>query len=118
MSSLSSVGGSSPVNTLNTSANSSSNGSNLIGLNNSGVSFQGLVSGLNTDQIIQALLAPQQQEITNLQNQQNGITQRETIYQTIQADLTALQSAVNSLSGTTNNVFDGRTAASSNTNLA
>ncbi len=118
MSSLSSVGGSSPVNTLNTSANSSSNGSNLIGLNNSGVSFQGLVSGLNTDQIIQALLAPQQQEITNLQNQQNGITQRETIYQTIQADLTALQSAVNSLSGTNNNVFDGRTAASSNSNLA
>ncbi len=118
MSSLSSVGGSSPVNSLNSSTNNSSNGSNLIGLNNSGVSFQGLVSGLNTDQIVQALLAPQQQEIANLQNQQNAITQRETIYSTIQADLTALQSAVNSLAGTTNNVFDGRTAASSNANLA
>jgi flagellar hook-associated protein 2 len=119
MSSLSSVGGSLPANTLNASSNnSSSNNAGLIGLNDSGVSIQGLVSGLNTDQIVQALLAPQQQEITNLQNQQNTITQRETIYASIQADLTALQSAVNSLTSTTNNVFDGLTATSSNTNLA
>ncbi len=119
MSSLSSIGGLSSANTLNTStSNNSSSSPGLIGLNDSGVSFQGLASGLNTDQIVQALLAPQQQEITNLQNQQNAITQRETIYSTIQADLTALQSAVNSLSSTTNNVFDGRTATSSNTNLA
>jgi flagellar hook-associated protein 2 len=119
MSSLSSVGGPSPTNTLNTPAsNSSASSSGLIGLNDSGVSFQGLASGLNTDQIVQALLAPQQQEITNLQNQQNAIVQRETIYKTIQADLTALQSAVSSLSSTTNNVFDGRTATSSNPNLA
>lgn len=123
MSSLSSVGGSSGVNSLsspsaNTNGNSSSSGSGLLGLNDSGVSFQGLMSGLNTDQIVQAMLAPQQQEITNLQNQQAGFVQRETIYSTIQADLTGLQSAVNSLSSTTNSVFDGRTASSSNSNLA
>lgn len=123
MSSLSSIGGSSGVNSLtspssSTNGSSSSNGSGLIGLNDSGISFQGLVSGLNTDQIIQAMLAPQLQEITNLQNQQAGIVQHETIYSTIQADLTALQSAVNSLSSTTNSVFDGRTATSSNSNVA
>lgn len=123
MSSLSSVGGSSGAGSLtspssNTNGNNSSNGAGLIGLNDSGISFQGLVSGLNTDQIIQAMLAPQQQEITNLRNQQAGIVQRETMYSTIQANLTALQSAINSLASTTNSVFDGRTATSSNTNLA
>jgi flagellar hook-associated protein 2 len=128
MSSLSSVGGSSGLNSLLTpsssttgntsSSNSSSSGSGLIGLNDSGVSFQGLASGLNTDQIVKALLASQQQEITNLQNQQANVVQRESIYNTLQANLTALQSAVNSLSSTTSSVFDGRTATSSNTNLA
>lgn len=128
MSSLSSVGGTSNLNTLSPSASSSStnsntspsnttSGSGLTGLNVSGVSFQGLVSGLNTDQIVQALLASQQQQITNLQNQQAGIVQREAIYNTIQADLTALQSAAGSLSGTNNSVFDGRTATSSNENV-
>lgn len=122
MSSLSSVGGSSGANLLSspstTNGSSTSNGSGLIGLNDSGISFQGLVSGLNTDQIVQALLAPEQGEITGLQNQQAGIIQHETIYKTLQADLTALQSAVNSLTSTTDSVFDGRTATSSNTNLA
>ena len=130
MSSLSSVGSSPNFNTLsNSSSNSganstgsssgsSTNSSSLPGLNVSGVSFQGLVSGLNTDQIVQALLASQQQQITNLQNQQAGIVQRESIYNTIQADLTALQSAANGLSSTTNSVFDGRTATSSNNNVA
>ncbi len=121
MSSLSSVGGSSGVNSLNSPSSSSSNsssGSGLIGLNDNGISFQGLVSGLNTDQIVQALLAPQQQVITDLQNQQAGIVQRESIYNTIQADLTALQSAVNALYTPTNNVFDGLTAASSASSIA
>lgn len=129
MSSLSSVGGSSNLNTLNgssstggtnssTSSTNTTNGSGLTSLNTSGVSFQGLVSGLNTDQIVQALLANQQQVITNLQNQQAGIVQRESIYNTIQADLTALQSAATSLSSTNDSVFDGRTATSSNENLA
>lgn len=122
MSSLSSIGGSSGVNSLTSppasSSGSSANGSGLLGLNDSGISFQGLMSGLNTDQIVKAMLAPQQQEITNLQNQQAGFVQRETIYSTIQANLTGLQSAVNSLSSTTNSVFDGRTASSSNSNLA
>lgn len=122
MSSLSSVGGSSSTNSLTSSSpttgSSSSSGSAITGLSNSGVSIQGLASGLNTDQIVQAMLAPQQQEITDLQNQQAGMIQHETIYNTIQADLTALQSAVNSLSSTNNSVFDGMTATSSNTNLA
>jgi flagellar hook-associated protein 2 len=111
MSSLSSIGGASGANPLNGSSSSSSSNGGLIGLNDSGVSFQGLASGLNTDSIVKAILSSQQQ-ITNLQNQQAAIVQRESIYNTIQADLTALQTAANSLTGT-NNVFDGRTATSS-----
>ncbi len=123
MSSLSSIGSllnntPSSSSSSNSSSSSSSSSSGLTGLNSSGIAIQGLISGLNTDQIIQAMLAPEQQVIANLQNQQAGIVQRETMYNTIQADLTALQSAVSSLSGATNSVFDGRTATSSNPNFA
>src|SRR5690242_10179171 len=105
MSSLSSVGGSSAA-------------SNLVGLNTSGISFQGLVSGLNTDQLITGLLAPEQQVITNLQNQQAQIKQQEAAYNTLQSYMVALQSSLGSLSATKNSVFDGRTATSSNTAVA
>jgi len=126
MSSLSSIGGSSGTNSLTTPSttgttspsSSTSSDSGLTGLSDSGVSITGLASGLDTDEIVQAMLAPEQQEITNLQNQQSEITQRETTYDTIQADLTALQSAVGTLTSTTGSVFDGLTATSSNSNLA
>lgn len=118
MSSLSSIGGSSPANSSsNSNSNNSSNGTGLVGLNTSGISFQGLISGLNTDQIVQALLAPEQQEITNLQNQQAAITQLESTYNTLQSYLQALQTTVDGLATTTNSIFDGRTATSSNTNV-
>ncbi|HTU19772.1 MAG TPA: flagellar filament capping protein FliD [Gemmataceae bacterium] len=125
MSSLSSVGGSSSTNTLSPPPASTSSGaststtstSGLTGLSDDGVAITGLISGLNTNEIVQAMLAPQQQEITNLQNQQASVVQLESTYNTMQADLTALQSDVNSLSSATGSVFDGRTATSSNTNL-
>ncbi len=119
MSSISSTGGNSPAsNSLSPPPSSSTSGTGITGLNDSGISFQGLVSGLNTNQIIQGLLAVQQQEITNLQNQQAQITQHETAYNTIQANLTALQSALSGLAPTTNSVFDGRTVTSSNSDVA
>jgi len=116
MSSLSSVGSSTTSGTL--SPPPSSNSSSLTGLNTSGISFQGLASGLNTNQIIQGLLAVQQQQITNLQNQQAQIVQQETAYNTIQSNLLALQTSTSGLSSTFSSVFDARTATSSNTNLA
>jgi flagellar hook-associated protein 2 len=117
MSSLSSIGNATAGSLLGSSTSNQSSNTGLTGLSASGIAIQGLISGLNTTQIVQGLLANQQQIITNLQNQQAQVTQRESIYNTVQSNLLALQSAVNTLSGT-NNVFDGRTATSSNPNLA
>ncbi len=116
MSAISSAGSSSPASSLSSSTGTNSN--SITGLNTSGISFQGLVSGLNTDQIVQALLAPEQQQITDLQNQQAQITQQESAYNNIQSYLTALQTSLSGLSSTTNSVFDGRTATSSNSSVA
>ena len=118
MSSLSSISNSSANNTLGTSStnstNNSSSGTGITGLNTSGISIQGLVSGLNTDQIIQGMLAPQQAIITGLQNQQAQLQQQESAYNTIQSYLLALQASLSSLTSSSNSVFDGRTATSSN----
>lgn len=120
MSSLSSVGSPTTTSALTNPPSSSgtSASSTLTGLNTSGISFQGLASGLDTNQLIQGLLAVQQQQITNLQNRQAQIIQQESAYNTIQSNLLALQTAAGSLSSTFSSVFDARTAASSNSNLA
>jgi flagellar hook-associated protein 2 len=99
MSSLSSVGGAS--NPLS----SSSAGTISVG---------GLISGLNTNQIIQGLLAVQQQQITNVQSRQSAAQAQETAYKALQAQLLSFQSSVSQLAQTVNGPFDGRSATSSN----
>jgi flagellar hook-associated protein 2 len=109
MSSLSSVSSSPPSQTSGATGTSG-----ITGLSGSGISFQGLVSGINTNQLIQGLLAPEQAVITNLQNQQALIQQHEAAYNALQSYLTALQSSLSGLTPATNSVFDGRSATSSN----
>src|SRR5208337_3831132 len=58
----------------------------------------GLVSGLNTQAIIQSLLANDQQQVTLLQNQQQTITTEETAVKDIEARLLALQGDTTALS--------------------
>jgi flagellar hook-associated protein 2 len=79
--------------TTATSANNYTTGSNLTSLG-SGTPLQvtGLASGLNTNAIVQALMSAQQQQVTNLTNQENGIKARNTQLQSIQ---TALQAVAN-----------------------
>src|SRR5580704_7275080 len=48
----------------------------------------GLASGLDTNAIVNALMASQQQQVTNLTNQQSGLTAMNTQLQAIQAALT------------------------------
>ena len=58
-----------------TSANQYASGSALSSLGSGGpLQVTGLASGLNTNALVQALMAAQQQQVTNLQNQQSGIT--------------------------------------------
>src|SRR5579864_6712576 len=57
----------------------------------------GIVSGLNTQSIIQAQLQPYQQPITNLQNQQSKLNSNVSDYQQINSDLSALKTAADTL---------------------
>src|SRR5436305_3788909 len=74
------------------SANSFATGSALNSLG-SGTPLQvtGLASGLDTNAIVKALMAAQQQQVTNLQNQQTGLTALNT-------QLTNIQSALQKVS--------------------
>ncbi len=70
------------------SSNQYASGSSLSSLGgNSGLQITGLASGLNTNAVVQALMAAQQQQVTNLQNQQSGIT-------ALNKQLTSIQTAL------------------------
>jgi flagellar hook-associated protein 2 len=74
--------------TSSTSVNNFGGGSSLSSLGgNSSLQITGLASGLNTNAVVQALMAAQQQQVTNLQNQQTGIT-------ALNKQLTSIQSAL------------------------
>jgi flagellar hook-associated protein 2 len=83
--------------------------------NSSGVSFTGLASGLNTDQIINAVLSVDQARVTNLQNNQDQFTQEQTAFGTVEASLLDLQSNIFQLGRAQDNVFNLRTVNSSDT---
>ena len=76
-------------------------------------SINGLATGLDTSSIIQGLLAIDNQHVTDLQTKQSQVTAEQTAFQTIDAQLLALQAATTPLSLTQNSVFDGLTATSS-----
>ncbi len=75
-----------------TSSNQYASGSQLGSLSGGGLQITGLASGLNTNAVVQALMAAQQQQVTNLQNQQTGITALNKQLTSIQ---TALQTVAN-----------------------
>jgi flagellar hook-associated protein 2 len=76
---------------MSTSSVSSSSSSSTAGLTSlagsSTLQITGLASGLDTDQIITQLMQIQQQPITNLQNQEKGLTAQNTNLTTIQNSL-------------------------------
>ncbi len=112
MSSLSSTSGagsaSSLLSSITPSSSSSSGGTGTI-------SIGGLVSGLNTSQIIQGLLAVQQAQITSVQGQESAVQAQETAFKALQAQLLTFQADVTKLASPSNGPFDGLTATSSNT---
>jgi flagellar hook-associated protein 2 len=106
MSSLSSVGASTPP--PSTPSNSSG----------APVSVNGLISGLNTNQIIQAELGLQQAQIDSVTAAQTAVQQRETAYKTLQAQFLSLQASLGTLARASNGPFDARTATTSNQTIA
>jgi flagellar hook-associated protein 2 len=107
-------------------ANQFAGGSSLSSLGgSSSLQITGLASGLNTNAVVQALMAAQQQQVTNLQNQQSGITALnkqltsiQTALQTVADDAQALGSPTlftNSQTiSSTNPTLVGATATGSN----
>src|SRR5215469_6653312 len=76
-----------PISSSATSSNQYASGSSLSSLGGGGLQITGLASGLNTNAVVQALMAAQQQQVTNLQNQQTGIT-------ALNKQLTSIQTAL------------------------
>jgi flagellar hook-associated protein 2 len=92
---------------------SSSSASSTPSLNAPALTVGGLATGLNTDQIIQGLLAPQQAQVTLLQQNQQKVTGQETAFKTIESQLLTLQGSVGKLAASFNGAFDARTVTSS-----
>jgi flagellar hook-associated protein 2 len=107
-------------------ANQFAGGSSLSSLGStSSLQITGLASGLNTNAVVQALMAAQQQQVTNLQNQQSGITALnkqltsiQTALQTVADDAQALGSptlfSTSQTISSTNPTLVGATATGSN----
>src|ERR1700722_273400 len=76
----------------------------------------GIVSGINTTQVIQALLQAYQAPITNLQQEQTSLASRAANYRTINTDMTAVQTAAQALNQSSS--WNLMTATSSNTSVA
>ena len=84
---------------------------------NGPVSFSGLVSGLNTQSIINAEMAVYEQPLTNLQTEQSTINTKITDYQAINTQLLSLQQAADALADPA--AFnEAYAAASSNSSIA
>lgn len=79
----------------------------------SGISFQGLSTGLPTDQLVNAILDLESQPLQRLQSRQSRNTQRAAALQTFKANLTALATSLASLGGTS---FNARTVTSTDSN--
>jgi flagellar hook-associated protein 2 len=81
------------------------------------ISFNGLISGLDTSSVITGLLAIQQAQINAVAQKQTNVQAQQSAYKQLEAQLLALQGDIGKLNLLTNGVFDGQTATSSNTNL-
>src|SRR5262245_5703125 len=91
--------------------------SNLTGLNSSGISFNGLASGLDTNQLIQALLSVQQAQITNLQAKQAQVVAQQSAFQTIQSRLSDFQNQSDKLAQALNSPLAAKKVTSSDSTL-
>jgi len=65
------------------------------------VTFTGIESGLNTEQIMSAYLQIDEAPLTELEDQQTTVNNQVSAYQTIQQQLQALQTAADQVSAPT-----------------
>src|SRR5437867_3224609 len=80
-------------------------------------SVSGLATGLDTDKIIQGLLAVDQARVTNLKKKQDNLTAEQTAFKSIEARLLTLQGQIGQLAQSANGVLNIRNVASSDQGL-
>jgi flagellar hook-associated protein 2 len=78
--------------------------------------FSGVMSGLNTTSIIQAIMSQNSLPLQGLQQQQSKIQARDAAYQAVQTQVTSFQSALQTL--LTPQGVTGKTVASSSSDVA
>lgn len=77
------------------------------------ISFQGLSTGLQTDQLVNAILQQEAQPLQRLQNKQTRNNQRVAAFQALKSNMTSLSTSLASLGSTS---FNARTVSSTDSN--
>lgn len=77
------------------------------------ISFQGLSTGLQTDQLVNAILQQEAQPLQRLQNKQTRNNQRVAAFQALKSNMTSLATSLASLGSTS---FNARTVSSTDSN--
>src|SRR5271168_3734339 len=77
-------------------------------------STTGLGTGIDVASLVTSILAPDQQNITNLQNEVQNLSTQDSAYSSIESDLTNLLGSVNALKDF-NGQLNSKVATSSNT---
>jgi len=77
------------------------------------VSIDGLISGLDTESIVQGLLEVQQTQIDRLTLKKKNVLDQQAAFQSLEAQLISFRSAASRLSRVQNSVFESRTVTSS-----
>lgn len=80
-------------------------------------SISGLITGLDTDQLIEGLLAVDRQRIQTIKGKQTKFTTEQTAFKSVEARLVTLQGQISQLARPQNGALDVRTVSSSNKDL-
>jgi flagellar hook-associated protein 2 len=75
------------------------------------IQIDGLISGIDTSEIIEGLLDIQQTQIKRLESQQQQVQARRAAFQSLEAQVISLRSAAGALSRIQNNVFEARSVS-------
>src|SRR5262249_6544733 len=82
--------------------------STISSLNSSGLKFAGLASGVDTDKMIEGLLAVQTARVTTLQQRQDKVTLLQTTFKALETQVLDLQTQAARVGRVANGAFDGR----------
>ncbi len=80
-------------------------------------SISGLVTGLDTERLIEGLVAVDRQRVLTLKSKQDKFTAQQTAFKSVEARLLTLQGQISQLARPQNGALDVRTVSSSHKDL-